>query len=144
MTRPKIPSGHPLRFFLPLVRAVLPFLILFKNRLTLAALATAPLFLAQLGLLMFHFENLWSYHSVLVWLWAIVAFPLIFAYYFLWTPAGMTYLLFCFMATLWAWREKDASWKTRLLLVLISVETLLGIIYDIWWYATGQVFEQLA
>ncbi len=114
-----------------------------RIRLILAVLAATPLLLSQLGLLMFCCRGYWSYHSVLVWVWGIVAFPLIFAYYFLWTPAGMTYLIFCVMATLWAWGEKDASWKTRLLLVLISVVTLLGIIYDIWWYATGQVFEQL-
>ncbi len=116
----------------------------FKNRVIPAILVAAPLFLAQLGLLMFYFRNSWSYHSVLVWLWAIVAPPLILAYYYLWTAAGMIYLLFCLLATLWACGERDATWMTRLLLVLVSVVTLLGIVYDLWWYVTGQIFEQLA
>jgi hypothetical protein len=115
-----------------------------KISLILAVITTAPLLLSQLGLLMFHFDNLWSYDSWLVWIWGIVAPPLIFAYYFLWTPAGMIYLVICLATILWAWRKKETNWKTLLLLVLASTVTLLGIIYDIWWYLTGQVFEQLA
>jgi len=114
-----------------------------KIRLILVVLATAPLLLSQLGLLMFYFRNSWSYDSMLVWLWVIVAPPLILAYYYLWRPEGMIYLLLCLMATLWAWGEQDATRMTRLLLVLVSVITLLGIVYDIWWYVTGQIFEPL-
>ncbi len=114
-----------------------------KYRLILATIITTPLFLSQVGLLMFCLKDLWE-HSVLIYLWAVVAWPLIFAYYLLWTPAGMIYLLACLLVTLWAWGERDATWRTRLLLLLVSFVTALGIAWDIWWYASGQIVEQLA
>ena len=116
----------------------------FKSRFALAVLLTLPLFMAQVALLLLRFQDSYPHDSE----WAITLdeffnISLLLAYYFLWKPVGMIYLLICLSATVWSWYARPSTWKTRVLLVLVSVVILLGITYDIWWYATGQVFEPI-
>jgi len=112
---------------------------------TLAVLLTTPLLMAQVALLLLCFQDWWPLESKLaINLDEILNMPLFLAYYYLWKPVGMIYLLLCLSATVCAWCARPTSWVTRLLLVLVSIVTLLGITYDIWWYVTGQVFAPLA
>jgi hypothetical protein len=116
----------------------------FVISLTLAVLLAAPLLMAQVALLLLRFQDWWPHESKLaITLDEVLNMPLLLAYYYLWTPVGIIYLLLCLSATGFAWRAQPTSWGMRLLLMLVSVVTLLGVGFDIWWYLTGQVFHPL-
>ena len=63
------------------------------------------------------------------------------AYYFVPTTAGIIYVALCQASLGAVWFVVRPPWKSRIVFLVYNLVVLIFIGYDIWWYATGQVFQ---
>jgi len=63
------------------------------------------------------------------------------AYYFVPTFWAILYVAMCQAILAAVWFIVRPSWKSRIVFLFYNLVVLIFIGYDIWWYATGQVFQ---
>jgi len=63
------------------------------------------------------------------------------AYYFVSSTEGIIYLVLCQASLGAVWFIVRPPWKSRIVFLAYNLVVLIFIGYDIWWYATGQVFQ---